>query len=190
MLDGCAVQGCAPAARRRRSSALHRSHALARNRTPMSFPYPAGPEILYVTGYAFFLLLVSVALELGARRAHSYLRSSRTAGFRYLNHLDAWECSQGRRLWMHRRDSAKKASYYRADSRHCNNCPVKRRCTNSDEGRELVVFQSYWPQSDIERFQRGMSLALIILALFIMTLEFGQHHAAGDVALLASVMAP
>ncbi len=156
----------------------------------MSLPYPVGPEVLFTAGYALFLLLASLALELAARRTHRYVRDSKTTGFRYLRHLDAWECSQGRRLWLHRRDASSRASYYRADARDCNRCPVRNQCTNSPMGRELISVQSRWPHSEIERFQRGISLALIVLALFIMALEFGRHHATGDAAVLAVVAVP
>ncbi len=156
----------------------------------MNLPYPAGPEVLFATGYALFLLLVSVALELGARRTHRHVHAMKTAGFRYLSHLDAWECSQGRRLWLHRRDPDRRTAYYRADAAECNTCPVKHQCTDSDEGRELAAMHTRWPHSEIERFQRGISLALITLALFIVTLEAGRHHATGDVALLAVVAIP
>ncbi len=54
----------------------------------------------------------------------------------------------------------------------------------------MAAMHTQWPQSEIERFQRGISLALIALALFIMTLEAGRHHATGDVALLAVVAVP
>lgn len=156
----------------------------------MNLPYPVGPEVLFAAGYALFLLLASLALELGARRTHRYVHNSMTTGFRYLQHLNAWECPQGRRLWLHRRDAGRRTTVYRADARDCNRCPVKDRCTNSAEGRELISGQGRWPYSEIERFQRGMSLALIVLALFIVALELGRHHARGDVALLAVVAVP
>jgi hypothetical protein len=154
----------------------------------MTFPYLAGNETLYVAGYSLFLLLVSAAMELGARFTHRHVRMSKTTGFRYLDHLDAWVCSRGRHLWLHRRDPAMQVTYYRADAQDCNSCPVKQHCTDSKEGRELVSAESRWPHSEIERFQRGISLILVVLALFITVIELGRHHTTGDTTVLAPVV--
>jgi len=54
-----------------------------------------GPEVLFAGGYSLLLLIVAVALELAARRTYRYVRMSRSVGFRYIQHIDAWVCSQG-----------------------------------------------------------------------------------------------
>jgi hypothetical protein len=41
------------------------------------------PEVLLVTGYAVFLLVVAVALDRLARHSHARSERYRTAGFRY-----------------------------------------------------------------------------------------------------------
>jgi hypothetical protein len=155
----------------------------------MSGFYFSGPEVLFAAGYSLFLLVISVALELAARRTHRYVRTSRLVGFRYLKQIDAWVCSQGRHLWLLGRDQDRNVATYRADPVECNRCPVKARCTSSDDGRELISFETRWPYSEIERFQRGISLSLIVLALFIVVLELARHHTASDAALLSSVIA-
>lgn len=152
--------------------------------------YSLGPEVLFAAGYSLFLLIISVALELAARRTHRYVRTSRLVGFRYLKQVDAWICSQGRHLWLLGRDQSSNVATYRADPLDCNRCPVKARCTTSDDGRELTSFETRWPHSEIERFQRGISLSLIVLALFIAALELARHHATGEAALLSSVIVP
>ncbi len=152
--------------------------------------YSPGPEVLFAAGYSLFLLIVSVALELAARRTHRYVRTSRLVGFHYLKHIDAWVCSQGKHLWLLGRDQNRNVATYRAAPLDCNRCPVKARCTTSDDGRELISFETRWPHSEIERFQRGISLSLIVLALVIAGLELLRHHAAGEAALLSSVIVP
>jgi hypothetical protein len=152
-----------------------------------SFP---GPEVLFAGGYSLLLLIISVTLELAARRTHRYVRMSRLVGFRYLQQIDAWVCSQGRHLWLLGRDHNRNVATYRADPLDCNQCPVKARCTDSDGGRELISFETRWPHSEIGRFQRGISLSLIVLALFIAVLELARHHAAGDAAFLSAVIVP
>jgi len=149
-----------------------------------------GPEVLFAGGYSLLLLIVAVALELAARRTHRYVRMSRSVGFRYIQHIDAWVCSQGRYLWLLGRDHNRNVATYRADPLECKRCPVKARCTDSDGGRELISFESRWPRSEIGRFQRGISLSLVVLALFIAVLELARHHAAGEAAYLSAVIAP
>lgn len=156
----------------------------------MSGSYSPGSELLFAAAYSLFLLIISVTLELAARHTHRYMHASRFAGFRYLRQIDAWICSQGQHLWLIGRDHDRNVATYRADPRECGRCPVKMRCTSSDDGRELVSIETRWPHSEIERFQRGISLSLIVLALFIAALELARHHAWGDTALLISVIAP
>ena len=46
---------------------------------------------------------------------------------------------------------------------------MKSLCTDSDTGRELSVSMDPWLSSAIGRFHRVMSLALLVLACWIMT---------------------
>jgi hypothetical protein len=57
------------------------------------------PEVLLVTGYAVFLLLVAVALDRLARHSHARSERYRTAGFRYHPQQDVWVCPQDQMLW-------------------------------------------------------------------------------------------
>ncbi|MCI0352124.1 MAG: hypothetical protein L0Z53_22115, partial [Acidobacteriales bacterium] len=53
------------------------------------------PEALLAAGYAIFLALVALVLELLARHSHRRAHRFRTAGFHYDWHSDAWQCPTG-----------------------------------------------------------------------------------------------
>jgi hypothetical protein len=65
------------------------------------------------------------------RRSELY----RTAGFAYLEQVDAWDCPEGeRRVGT---DLEARLARYRAPAHACNACPRKNECTDSDRGREV-----------------------------------------------------
>ena len=49
-------------------------------------------EVLLAGGYAVFLLLVALGLELLARHSHHRSKQMDVAGFRYHRQRDVWEC--------------------------------------------------------------------------------------------------
>jgi hypothetical protein len=61
-------------------------------------------EAILLGGYALFLLGAATTLDLLARHSHRRSERYRTAGFRYHEHLDAWECPEGQHLWPHEYD--------------------------------------------------------------------------------------
>ena len=132
-------------------------------------------EVLLAAGYAAFLLAVAAALEGVAR--HSRARAGRleTAGFRYHEAHDRWECPQGEHLVRVGEDRARHVVRYRAHAHVCNACPLKGDCTDSDDGREIARSVTPWLESEIGRFHRGLSLALVLLAALVLAVGVARH---------------
>ena len=152
-------------------------------RRPMS---GLDPEVLLAAGYAAFLLVASVALDGLARHTHRRSERYRTAGFQYHAGHDAWQCGEGHHLRLHALDHERRVARYRARAAVCNRCTAKPGCTDSDDGREVVRPLDPWPRSEAGRFQRGISLALVALALLIALVAGARHHAAAELALLGA----
>ena len=76
----------------------------------------------------------------------------------------------------------------RGNAQVCNRCPLKPDCTDSDEGREIVRFLDPWPHSEVGRFHRGLSLALVVLATLIVLAMMGWHHRLHELILLAGTL--
>lgn len=147
------------------------------------------PEVLLATAYATFLLAAALVLELLARHSHGRSERYRTAGFRYHRHLDAWECSEGHHLARREDDHERRLARYRGRAHVCNACAVKEACTDSDVGRELVRAIDPWPHSDVGRFHRGVSLALVLLAALVTVVEAIRHHQPLELAVMAPLVA-
>jgi hypothetical protein len=137
-------------------------------------------ELLLSTGYVFFLLLLSICLELAARFSHRRILRFKTIGFQYHKHINAWECTEGQYLWQHKIDHEKKLAHYRADRHKCNKCSVKHACTDSEEGREIIHSLESWPYTEIGHFQHVISFVLILIAGFILGVELFRHHTHGN----------
>ena len=147
-------------------------------------------EVLLGAGYALFLVGVAIVLELLARHSHQRSQQYRTAGFKYLQHLDVWECPAGQQLSRIGLDLERRIARYRAPAKACNSCSLKNNCTDSDEGRELEHHLDSWLQSELHRFHRGISLALLLLAGVIVGAEVPRHGTPRDVAVLCGAAAP
>lgn len=121
-------------------------------------------EVLLASGYAIFLAFVAAAFELAARHSHQRMRKIPTVGFSYHPELDIWKCPNGKHLY--RAEAARESSVvrYRAQAHHCNSCPIKSRCTDSEEGRVIEVHTDSWLQAELRKFHRGLSLTLLLLA--------------------------
>lgn len=132
-------------------------------------------EPLVATAYALLLLVIAAGMEWMGRHSHRRADQYHTGGFRFHRHADHWECPHGARLERAEIDNDLRVIRYRAPARTCNGCPIKARCTDSDSGREISVSLDPWLSSAIGRFHRGISLALLILAALIMTVELLRH---------------
>lgn len=142
-------------------------------------------DALLAAGYAVFLTLVAAALELGARHSHKRTKRIRTVGFSYHPDLDVWKCPNGKHLYRAEVTRESTVVQYRAEAHHCNNCPIKSRCTDSEEGRVIEVQPDSWLQSELRIFHRGLSLTLLLLADLILIILILQQNDRGPQALLA-----
>jgi hypothetical protein len=146
------------------------------------------PEVFLAVGYAIFLLGVAIGLDLLAR--HSYARSERyrTAGFTYHHAHDAWICPEDQLLLRSETDHGRRLIRYRGRPQICNHCPAKTDCTDSDDGREVVLAMDPWPHSEAGRFHRGISLVIVLLAALVLSVEALRNHAALELAVLVTVL--
>ena len=133
-------------------------------------------EILLASSYAGFLAVISAMLEATARYAHRRAQTSNTQGFTFIPEHDLWRCPSGQHLHRESADQTFRVVRYRAQAHHCNNCPGKIACTDSDTGRVLEHRPESWLESGIRKFHRGMSLTLLLLAALILSVELARHH--------------
>jgi hypothetical protein len=146
-------------------------------------------EPLLAATYALFLVGVAFALELAARfsqkRSHRYEHS----GFTYKRHMDLWECPAGQQLMRSEIDHQSRVIRYRAVAQACNACALKANCTDSDEGRIIERHLDAWIGNEMQRFHRGISLTLLLLASILLTAEAVRYESPRDLALVCSLLA-
>jgi len=146
-------------------------------------------ETLLAASYSLLLLVIAAGLEMMGRHSHRRAGQYHNRGFRFHKHADHWECPQGTRLERAEIDNELRVIRYRAPAHTCNGCPIKAQCTDSDSGRELSVSLDPWLSSEIGRFHRGISLALLILATLIMAIELVRHGRGSERWLLSAAVA-
>lgn len=142
-------------------------------------------EAAFVAGYALFLVGVASVMGWAARHSHARVLRVKAIGFRYHQAFDAWQCSEGTYLWRVERDETARLVRYRAKAEMCNACALKASCTDSSDGRELLRPMDAWPHSEMARFQRAISLALIVLAGILVAVEAARQ---GDPRLQAAFL--
>ena len=69
---------------------------------------------LLAAGYGLFLALAALGLDALAHHSHRRSELYRTAGFTYLEQLDAWDCPEGERLHRVETDLQARLARYRA----------------------------------------------------------------------------
>ncbi|MEJ2008082.1 MAG: hypothetical protein P8Z30_08000 [Acidobacteriota bacterium] len=141
-------------------------------------------EVLMAEGYSLFLVVVVVVLEWLARHSHRRSEQMRVTGFKYHKEFDNWECPTGQLLRRHSIDPQRNIVRYRAPAHVCNCCHKKTDCTDSDEGRQIEHRVNAWVQSEIHRFHRGISLALLLLATLILAFQVMWYRQPRDLILL------
>jgi hypothetical protein len=146
------------------------------------------PEVFLAAGYAVFLLCVALGLDLLARHSHARSERYRTAGFTYHHAHDAWICPEDQLLLRSETDHGRRLIRYRGRPQICNHCPAKTDCTDSDDGREVVLAMDPWPHSEAGRFHRGISLVIVLLAALVLSVEALRNHAALELAVLGTVL--
>lgn len=143
-------------------------------------------ESLLAAGYGLFLALAAVGVDVLARHSHRRAERYRTAGFSYLDQLDAWECPEGERLHRVETDIGQRLARYRARGRVCNACPRKSDCTDADTGREVTRALDPWPHSEAGRFHRGIAVAMVGFGALVICAGAVLHHAVGDLVVLGA----
>ena len=146
-------------------------------------------EVFLAAGYAAFLGCGAFVLEWHSAHTHRRALRYRTAGFSYDADHDHWRCPEGEQLWPHQFDRERRLVRYRARAHVCNSCPFKPRCTDSNQGGEIVRPLDPWPHSEAGRFHRVIALLLIALSALILLIELARHHAAAETALLLALLA-
>lgn len=148
------------------------------------------PEVLLAAGYAAFLTCGAFGLEWLSAHTHRRSLRYRTAGFAYDATHDHWLCPEGEQLWPHELDRERRLVRYRARAHVCNACPTKHRCTDSDQGREIVRPLDPWPHSESGRFHRVIALLLVGLSSLILVVELIRHHTLAEAAVLLGLLVP
>jgi hypothetical protein len=147
-------------------------------------------EVLLADGYALLLVGVAVILELVARHSHHRSERYRHAGFLYKPALDVWECPAGHHLKREKTDFNLKITHYRAPAHKCNTCHLKKHCTDSQQGRLLESRLDSWLQSELSRFHRAISLALLLLAGILLIAEMLRYRQTNDWVALLILLLP
>jgi hypothetical protein len=145
-------------------------------------------ESLLAAGYALFLVLVALGIDLLARHSHRRSELYRTAGFTFHPGVDAWECPEGERLHRIETDHRQRLVRYRARAHVCNACSRKGDCTESDDGREVTRMLDPWPHSEAGRFHRVIAIAIVCFGLLVLGAGAALHHGAGDLAVLGGAL--
>jgi hypothetical protein len=147
-------------------------------------------EVLLAAGYAVFLAAAAFCLEALARFSHRRSENYRNAGFSYQQKIDQWECPMGLPLVRSHTDHVKRIAYYKASAHDCNACSLKLNCTDSDEGRVLESRIDLWVESELRKFHRGLSIALLVLATLILLVEMARHSRAAELGVIVGLLVP
>jgi len=143
---------------------------------------------LLAAGYGFFLALAALGLD--ALAHHSQRRSElyMTAGFTYLEQLDAWDCPEGERLHRVETDLQARLARYRARAPICNACPRKDDCTDSNRGRQISRALDPWPHSEAGHFHRGIALSMVGFGMLVTCAGAVLEHRPADLAVLGAAL--
>jgi hypothetical protein len=147
-------------------------------------------EVFLALVYALFLMGVAFLLEQLARRSQKRAEGYRHSGFIYFRGLDYWECPAGHQLVQLQTDHQRRVTVYRAPASACNSCALKLNCTDSNEGRLLERRLDTWIESELCKFHRGISLALLLLAAIILLGEIVRYPSLADREALVGLLLP
>jgi hypothetical protein len=147
-------------------------------------------EVFLASTYAVFLIGVAFVLESLARHSHKRSERYQNSGFVYRRTMDLWECPAGRQLLRIATDHQRQRVHYRAPAHVCNACSLKNNCTDSDDGRLLETRLDSWLESELRRFHRGISLALLFLATVILVAETLRHAEPRELIIVGCLLVP
>ena len=146
------------------------------------------PEVLMVAGYAVILAGVAAALEWTAKQSHRLSERFHVAGFEYHAQLDAWKCPTGQHLERKESDYGRRVILYQAPAHVCNACHCKGDCTDSETGRQIEQRLDSWLRSEVRRFHRGLSVALLLIAVLFLVAESSRQDSSGDWLVLGTLL--
>lgn len=132
-------------------------------------------EVWLAASYALFLMMVAAVLERLAMRAHRRSEQYQVAGFKFHADFDCWECPTGQFLHRSDIDHDRRVTRYKASAHACNACHIKPECTDSTTGREIERQMDSWLTTELGRFHRGISLALLVLAALLLLVEAARY---------------
>lgn len=145
-------------------------------------------EPMLISAYALFLIGVAGTLEFVARHSHQRSEKNEKNGFIYKRDVDAWQCPTGQYLTHEKTSADRRIKQYRAQAHICNACPRKEDCTDSDDGRRLEMRLDAWIESELRRFHRGISLALLLLSALFLVVEMARFRDLADWIVLAPLL--
>lgn len=145
-------------------------------------------EPLLGASYAVFLLAAAFVLEMVARFSQRRTDRYEHSGFTYRRRMDLWECPAGQQLLRSEIDHQARVVRYRAAPSTCNACALKANCTDSNEGRAIERRLDAWIGGEMQRFHRGISLTLLLLAVVILGAEAVRYEAPRELAVLGSLL--
>lgn len=145
-------------------------------------------EFLLMLGYAIFLALIALLLEVAARHAHRRSLSISTIGFTYHADRDIWRCPEEQHLFPVFTNAEKGTVVYRAPASTCNNCRSKSGCTDSSNGREIERRDTLGLQYGMQRFHRAVSVTLLVLGSLILLVEIFRANGLYPRAVLAGIL--
>lgn len=147
------------------------------------------PGVWFAVVYGAFLLLLAHILDRLARRTAKRTNDWRSGGFTYHENHDAWVCPEDQWLWPISFDPDSRVMRYRANPTVCNSCPVKETCTTSDHGRQIGRNIDPWPNSEAERFHRGIACVVVVLGLIWPLAAMLQDRTSLELAVLGAGVA-
>jgi hypothetical protein len=147
-------------------------------------------EVVLALAYALFLAAVAMLLEFLARCSQKRAQGYRNSGFVHFRELNYWQCPAGHQLLPIHAETRRGTSFYKAPASACNSCSLKLNCTDSDEGRLLESRLDTWLDSELRRFHRGISLALLLLAIVLLIAETFRFSGRHDREALAALLIP
>lgn len=145
-------------------------------------------EVLLALIYVLFLAGVAFLLEFLASHAQKRSERYKSSGFIYFGELDYWECPAGQQLVQLTTDHHRRVAIYRAPATACNSCSLKLNCTDSNSGRVLERRLDVRIESELRRFHRGISLALLLLSTLILVAETFRYSQSQDRLALVSLL--
>lgn len=147
------------------------------------------PAVWFAVCYGVFLLFVAHVLDRLAQRTATRTNDWRSGGFTYHEDHDAWMCPEDQWLWPISFDPDNRVMRYRAAPTVCNACPVKETCTTSEHGRQVGRNVDPWPNSEAERFHRGIACVVVVLALVWPLAVMLQNRTALELTVLGGTTA-